>query len=289
MNPVLIIENPSAGRRRHTSVAQKMSGELLQHGIVSEILTLGDRELRQINGPERYSACVVVGGDGTVRSVVQYLAEQQLALPIAILHRGSGNIVAKSLRMPRSVQKLAQLIKTGKTRQIDIARLDSGEYFVAAVAVGYLSARVAATPQRIKKLLGFGGYLVSFAQQRRLPEHTFTFSVDGTAHAIRGHSLFIVNATRLFGLHARRSNGMDDGAFELGVTVNKSFWSIPRALTDFYVRKKTPRHLALFRGTHFTLQCDEHPSLLLDGEILRGNRPVTISVVPRAQSFFSAA
>ena len=285
MNPVLIVENPAAGRRRRTRVAAKLARELGHFKLRSETLTLGIRELPSLTDPDRYGAFVVIGGDGTVRSVIQYLAGLQLDIPIAILSRGSGNIIAKSLRMPRSAHAVARLVHRGKTKAIDIAKLDSGEYFMAALAIGYISTRVAATPRAIKKLLGFGGYLISFAQQRRLPIHSFIFSVDGTEHAVTGHSLFIINTTRLFGMHARRSTGMDDGVYELAITVNKTFWSIPRAITDFYVRKKAPRQLVLFRGKRFTMRCDDHATIILDGESIPGHRSVALTVIPRGQRF----
>lgn len=285
MEQLLVVSNPSAGSARSKALRERLLSDLTTAGLQFESLELGTREFSDIARLGAYDAIIVVGGDGTVRSALQHIQEKNLDLPIAILPAGTGNLIAKTLGLRRSASLLVRALKQRKTVALDVGKLESGEYFCGAFAIGYLGERIAATPRAVKRILGFGGYLWSFLQLQKLPLHRFIFNVDDVDYQVTGHSLLIVSASKIIGIHSRRVGGVSDGLFECVVTKNTSFFTFPGLVADFYLRTKHPKHFSLATGRRFTIKCDAHASLLLDGETIEGGRTITIEVLPKRQRF----
>lgn len=278
---LLIVYNPLSGRMRVSAPWKKLA--LLLPDFQCTLLDIRSEHAKLRTEIINSDSVVVIGGDGTVRTVIQTLADVRAALPLAIVPIGSGNLLARSLHLPKSIQKAARLIHEGSTTTIDIARTDAGEYCAAACAMGYLGERVAEAGKHSKRILGFGGYLWSLTRKRRLPHYQFTITVDGVIHTEEGHSVFILNASNLFGVHSRHVESMHDGYFELSVIKNKSFFSFPALIRDFYFRRGAPRHFALIRGKQFEISNDKPLSLLLDGEAFEARKTLKLQVLPNAQ------
>ncbi len=287
MRRLLIIYNPSSGRSRKERAWHTLRELLARADFHIDTLDLQQESLQDAQF-KTYDTLVVSGGDGTLRTVVQHLLERELDIPIALIPRGSANVLAKSLGLTFSLRKTAELIRKSNTTAIDVARVSTGHYFLAAFALGYLSHRVIDVNQKIKNILGFGGYVWSFLQQRRMPLHHFRFTVDGTSHAIEGHTLLVLNASNLFGFHSPHVKDLRDGVFELVVTTNRTFWSLIGLLYDFYFSRKTSSRFFLVGGTRFSIQCREKLSVQIDGEEIPAQETFDVSVLPKRQRFIIA-
>lgn len=276
----LIVYNPSSGRRRAKAPWKRLL-RLLPDLACSSLNILSERtKLRTMLS--QCDIAVAVGGDGTVREVIQELADLRKKIPLAILPTGSGNVLARSLHLPSSPRALAKLIHEDTSVSVDLARLDTGEYVAAACALGYLSERVGATGQRMKRVFGFAGYLWSFVLQRRLPQYRFFIHTSNKDYEETGHSVFILNASNLFGVHSRNVASLHDGLFELSVTKNRSIFSFPRLVHHFYFKRKPTKHFSLLRGNEFTVECDEPLPLVLDGETFQNRKKIRLTVLPAA-------
>src|SRR5437899_1214925 len=64
---------------------------------------------------------VVVGGDGSVHEVVNGIAERD-GIEIAVIPRGTGWDFARSLGLPRKIDRAIEVALSGKTRTIDLGR-----------------------------------------------------------------------------------------------------------------------------------------------------------------------
>lgn len=283
---LLIVYNPTSGRAR-ARASWKLLARLLSD-FSPELLNI--RTERQLLR-SKFSSCDIVvaaGGDGTVREVIQELAESRKKILLAILPTGSGNVLARSLHLPPSPRALARLIRNGTSVSIDLARLDTGEYFAVACALGYLSERVGATRQRAKRILGFAGYLWSFLLRHRVPQYQFSIHTGNMSYEETGHSVFILNASNLFGVHSRNVESLHDGLFELTVAKNRSLFSFPRLVHDFYFKRKAPARFSLLRGNDFSVGCSESLPLVLDGETFQSRKKIRLTVLPGAQRIIVA-
>lgn len=280
----LVVYNQRSGRGGRERAWERLqallpeSFELERHDLSSDTLATRLAE-------KSYNLIIAIGGDGTVRSIVSTLQQNAHRIPIALIPRGTANIVAKSLGIPRALTACAAIISRHATAAVDCARINGKNYFIGAFALGYLSSRIVTTKRRTKRLLGFGGYIVSFIKQTRLAMHSFTYMINGTLQTTVGHTLFIANTTNVFGINSKRSGGYTDGQFELVVTTNKSFLTLPALIYEFYLKTQTPRHFVIHRSDRFDINIPPGASAQIDGEKIDLAGHASIEVLPRAQEF----
>lgn len=77
---------------------------------------------------------VAIGGDGTVNEVASAIVDTKVAL--AIIPRGSGNGLSNFLGIPKGLKQALEVIKRGKTRQIDTMTINNHR-FVNIAGVGF--------------------------------------------------------------------------------------------------------------------------------------------------------
>jgi Sphingosine kinase and enzymes related to eukaryotic diacylglycerol kinase len=78
-----------------------------------------------------FDVVVAVGGDGTVNETSRGLLNSKTSL--AIIPSGSGNGLARHLKIPLSYKKASELILTGKDISIDVGKINDEYFFVLRV------------------------------------------------------------------------------------------------------------------------------------------------------------
>ncbi len=155
---VVVAYNPMAGRRPSRRIAEKLRFTLSQAGLkvyffdsiweAAEVAT----ELFETG---RLRTFVGVGGDGTFATQVNRTPP---GLPLALLPAGTGNVMAKSFKLPKTPYKLAQSILTGKSIWIDAGQANS-TIFLNMVSCGFDAAVATAVHEvRMRRDSGHIGY-----------------------------------------------------------------------------------------------------------------------------------
>lgn len=153
---------------------------------------------------EGVDVVLVAGGDGTVRAVSSVLAGT--GTPMALLPSGTGNLLARNLRVPLDTDAALRLALRGRAQAIDVVRvrasgpdgpvggasgadaggtgagLGPGEHrFVVMAGIG-LDARIMEdTSAELKKVIRSGAYAVA-AVHHAVPEpFELTVTVDAAA------------------------------------------------------------------------------------------------------------
>src|ERR1700730_3982891 len=126
MSPLkaILITNPKTGRyaARHSPRLNGVCDYLRTHGIeVEQASTTGPGDATLIaaraanNGvPE----VIVSGGDGTINEVLQGMIGTDVRL--AILPRGTGNVLARELKLPLNARGAMEVIARGRTRRLHL-------------------------------------------------------------------------------------------------------------------------------------------------------------------------
>lgn len=84
-----------------------------------------------------YSIIVAIGGDGTINEVAGALVNSNSVL--GIIPIGSGNGLARHLKIPLNYKKAVDVILKGKTKLIDAAKVN-GKVFFCTAGIGYEAA-----------------------------------------------------------------------------------------------------------------------------------------------------
>jgi diacylglycerol kinase (ATP) len=87
-------------------------------------------------------ALVVLGGDGSMHQGVQFCAGTDIAL--GVIPAGTGNDFARALDISadsvRAAGQIADALAHGRSRRLDLGRVDSGEWFATVLCAGFDAA-----------------------------------------------------------------------------------------------------------------------------------------------------
>lgn len=130
------------------------------------------------------SVVLVAGGDGTLRAAAGPLLRSTAAL--AVVPFGSGDLLARNLRLPLDVGDAVALAFDGEPAPLDLLRVQAAgleEYALVMAGLGADAAVLADTREPLKRLIGAGAYLVAGAKHvAARPVHT-SIAVDGAEPA----------------------------------------------------------------------------------------------------------
>ena len=127
-----------------------------------EIVELAEQAVLQ-----KFSPIIVAGGDGSIGDATNGLmrAAQSAKIqipPLGIMPTGSANDVAFALGLPTDLNEAARVIAAGKTRAMDLGKLND-RYFVNNSAAG-LEPYVTIKHEKIHWIKGMARYLVAAVQ-----------------------------------------------------------------------------------------------------------------------------
>ena len=143
MRKILFFINPISGTRNKLSLEKKIIKKCFEYNIGFELLsTAADGNysfLRDRIQDDKITDIVICGGDGTISPVISSLLN--IKINVGIIPMGSGNGLAFTAKIPRSVDKALEIIFAGKTGYVD-AFLINGELSCMLCGIG-LDAQVA--------------------------------------------------------------------------------------------------------------------------------------------------
>jgi undecaprenyl-diphosphatase len=222
-----------------------------------------------------------IGGDGTVRACAEALAGT--TVPLAIVPRGTANLAAHALGVPR---RLDAALATGfgrHERRIDLAAAD-GLTFVAMAGLGVDAAVVGATPAGLKTRAGWLAYAALGAVHAHGRRAAFGITLDGAPLAFQARSVVAGNAGLLPGGFVLLPDArLDDGRLDVGILAPSSpmGWGRVgyRVLTG---SRREDAQLRRYRARHVEISADRELPRQVDGEVIAPGRALTVTVLPGA-------
>ena len=292
----LILLNPIAGAGRASRLVHHiatLSGE-------SAVLVVGASadhvsELARDAVSEGYSRVIAAGGDGTVQAVLNGLMASDEPRPrLGIVPVGSGNDLARSLGLPRSLSGAVDLAMHGPCAPVDLGLAHAegaARWFGSAAGVGF-DAQVAAAMAGKRRTWQRGriGYLATtLAELRRTRNHRVRLTAqDGEAASTEELTILLaVVANGAYyggGMRIAPDATVSDGLLDLITLADVSRMTALRQLPNLY-RGTHLRHPAV-SARHLTAieiePLDGEPlPLHLDGEPWQ-RTPVRIELHPQA-------
>lgn len=134
---LFVIVNPISGTKKKDKVIEKIK-QLQDEGYTITLHwtehACHATELAKEAVAENADYVVVVGGDGTVNEVAQALVHTKI--PLVIIPHGSGDGLARHLKIPLNPTKAIDVIRYGRSKKIDYGKAN-GHLFFCTCGVGY--------------------------------------------------------------------------------------------------------------------------------------------------------
>jgi len=227
---------------------------------------------------------LAVGGDGTVNEVARGLLGSPAALGIVPV--GSGNGLARALRIPLRPAAALAALEQGARRRIDVGFLN-GRPFLNVAGVGFDAAVGLAFHERGRRggRRGLLGYVrLSIAELRSFRPPRLTIEVAAERHDLTAFVVTFANGPQYgSGAFINPGGKLDDGRLEVVVFENgplwKTFFAASRMFLGGLERSPSYRRLAgasaiVTAGTPVAVHCDGDPAGLA--------KRVEVTLQPRA-------
>lgn len=286
----ILIVNPAAGERhakpgdleRCTSILREAGFDLDVVETAAESPTSADLARRAIE--ERYDACIVAGGDGTVAPAAATLLDTQVVL--GILPFGSVMNIAHGLGLPLEPVKAADVIARRQVRYADAAAVN-GKIFFETAGIGldaemFGAARHAERKdwrralRRVWRWLTHSSYRVAI-------------TVDGREDRRRALQVFVMNSPYYgWSLQLLPQVSMMDGLLDVAVFPRVGRWALMASLFAVWRGGTLPVRPVVHRGARIAVAADEPVAVHADG-VLAGGLPAEFVCRKGALAVFAGA
>lgn len=245
----------------------------------------GDAERCVAARAGRIDCVVVAGGDGTLNEVLNGLPEPG-ALPLVPFAVGTGNMLARELGLPRTPERLANVIAEGAIRRIDMGEVE-GHRFLSLLSSGFdamVAGRIARTRRGTFPYASYARPILETLWRYRPPR--LSVSLDGAAPVAGG--LVLASNLRNYGgvLELTRDARCDSGALEVLILERAAALDLVRLAIPAALRRPPPRKGVVQARVQTLRVAGELPvPVQVDGDAW-GSTPVTVRLWPGAVRVF---
>jgi len=238
MKHLVFIINPRSGVDRQKAIQQAIA-DTLDHSVYSYEIQHTEyaqhgTELARSAAQKGAFAVVAVGGDGSVNDIVKGLLGTDTKL--AIIPKGSGNGMARTMQIPINEVEALKVINTGNTIAMDVA-FANGQPFISNAGVAF----DALISKKFSKSLRRGLTVYSWLVTRHMwtyKEWDWQIVIDGKEHREKAFIINVANG-RQFGYNFKiaPTASWTDGL--LDVVIVRKFPKVLGGLLALRLRKGT--------------------------------------------------
>jgi len=279
---ILFIVNPVSGIGKQKDVGRVISERLDKTRFTYSVVHTdkpGDAvEISRRAAEEGVEVVVAVGGDGTVNETATGLIGTATAL--AIIPAGSGNGLARHLKIPISIKRAIDIINRGNILKIDTATIND-QLFVNVAGVGF-DASIARKFARAGKR-GFSTYLrITSDTYKNYEPKQYTLVVDGKV--IKRRALFISFAnSSQFGNNTSidPAASINDGFIDVCIVGKMPYWkAIFLSPLLFLGKFDQTRYVEIIRAKEVVLKRKKGKNIHLDGDPKIMGNELTMKINP---------
>lgn len=243
---------------------------------------------------------IACGGDGTVRAVAQSLAGTRVAM--GLVPTGTGNLLARTLRIPLDVASATRAALTGDDRAIDVGRLcsdpsdpaddlsddpaDPGDraderVFLVMAGTGLDATIMQSTPEDLKGRVGPLAYIISGLRAMRGQRARVSIAIDGAPPLRRSTRMVVVGNTGTLGggLALMPDATVDDGRLDVVSLAPKGLLGWVAVLARVVSRnRRGSRRIEHWQAHEVVITSDVAQPAQVDGDLIGEARELRIRV-----------
>ena len=283
-----VVINPVAGVSQPELVREKIESALHERDIPYELYetTAGENLQQKIRHAidQGYKLFMVAGGDGTLSSVIDGLADT--SIPLVIIPTGTWNALARVLDIPLQLDDAVELLfQEHIVQTIDAMQIDK-HFCVLSISVGIGSLTIKKVKREEKRRFGkLADLWTGVAQLLEFRSYSFEVKVDGKPITFRASELLVANSGNLLlkSLKLDPTIRMDDGRLNVCRIYADSLAEYLR-LAASMLRGDQQHNWNIFcmeALQEVEINCREKLPVQGDGDVI-GTLPVTIKIHPGA-------
>ena len=214
---------------------------------------------------ENASIIVACGGDGTINEVASCLVNTNIVL--GIIPIGSGNGLARNLKIPTNIEKAINNIKENSTIAIDVGKIND-DYFFSNTGFGFDASVIKNYEASQDRSLWtyVMASIKSFKEYNK--EDEVEIEVNGAIQMINPFLIFISNSNVMgYQMSLTPKASLQDGLLDVVMVPKLSKWKMlvfgvlmllkkPELLKEVSCFQTNSIHLLRKNGTHFQSQID---------------------------------
>jgi diacylglycerol kinase (ATP) len=280
---IRFIVNPKSGIQSKKNIPSLIEQHLDKSQFEFDIIETKHRhhafEISKSAIDEGFEIVCAVGGDGSVHEVGTALIGTELRL--AIIPAGSGNGLARHLKIPLDPKEAIMAINNSEHAKMDTVLVNERHFLnVGGYGFDALIAKEFDSDTR----RGFWGYVKLISQEFfGYKSSHFDIEINGTKTKKKLFLCTIANASEYGnGFFISPDSNITDGTIELCLMHPFKFWHIPTLIRVFFKRKhKESRFMEIipFQKAKITL---EKAQAHYDGEPFEVKNELNIEVVPKS-------
>lgn len=279
---ILFIVNPISGGRDK----QRIPGLIEKHldkNVYEYRISFTEREehgymLAKAAVKDNYEVIVAVGGDGTVNEVSKAIIHTNVVL--GIIPFGSGNGLARSLKIPLKADEAIRVLNKINIDTIDSAKLN--EHYFFNVAGSGFDAHISQCFAN-NKIRGFVGYIkTTFQELKKYIPQEYDLTLDGVNYIRKAFIVSIANSSQ-YGNDAHIAPRADvkDGWLDVVVVKPIAWYMIPIvALRMFNKSAESSSYVEMFRAKKIEIRREYDAAIHLDGEPRMEQKDLMIEILP---------
>lgn len=279
---ILFIVNPISGGRDK----QRIPGLIEKHldkNVYEHRISYTERVehgymLAKAAIKDNYEVIVAVGGDGTVNEISKAIINTNVTL--GIIPFGSGNGLARSLKIPLDAVKAINVLNKKNVDVIDSAKLN--EHYFFNIAGSGFDAHISQCFAK-NKTRGFIGYIkTTFQELKKYVPQEYNLKLDGIEYTRKAFIVSIANSSQ-YGNDAHIAPRADvkDGWLDVVIVKPIAWFMIPIvALRMFNKTAESSRYVEMFRAKMIEIKREYEAAIHLDGEPRMEQKDMMIEILP---------
>ena len=222
---ILFIVNPVSGIGKQKNIEEIIGRHIDHDKFFHSVVFTREKghatEISRAASERGVPVVAAVGGDGTVNETAAGLVGTDTAL--AIVPAGSGNGLARHLKIPMNLKNAINIINRENIRKIDTATIND-QLFVNVAGVGFdasVAKKFAVAGKR-----GFSTYLrITTDSYRNYEPKQYTLIIDGKVYKRRALLISFANSSQ-FGNNTviDPSASVDDGFIDVCIVGKMPYW-----------------------------------------------------------------
>ena len=281
---ILFIVNPNSGTSQINNLKELISSNLdasiFEYAIAFTQAPKHATEIAKNASQQNIFACIAVGGDGSVNETATGLIGAETA--IGIIPKGSGNGLARHLKIPINVKKAIQTLNKLHLESLDIIKINK-EYAVNVAGCGFdghIAHLFAASKAR-----GLMTYSkLCFKEYFNYQPQEYTLTIDDTEHKLAAFTVAIANSSQfgndvLIAPEAKTNDGL------INITVVKPFNKLNFVTFLYYLGTKQfhkAPFVKTFTCTQFSISSNQKITGHIDGEAVELGNTINGTIIANA-------